>query len=472
MLCQFSTQRIISFFLLDWLGSLAMLALAATLCTADLALAVVLLVTCIWPGVFLALGVYDGRRYRTRAAELFWVALAIVAAGLLLAGSLYLLSRGTARRLFIVFLGLDTLLLPGSRIVLALLRRVQGQGQRGDGRRLLIVGAGDVGSNAVVQLQKYAAASLHIVGFVDDDGHKQNGVERGVPVLGTLDDLEAIVSTHRVQQALVTLPLWAHERLLETCRALQALQVHVHVVPDLFSLSFPNATLDGLGGIPVIDLGQPSVQSWYRFWKRGFDVLTAGALLLLLAPLLALVALSIKLESAGPVFYRQERVGEHGKTFAMFKFRSMRQNCDTSAHKAHVQRLIEENLDPSELNGTGSKSLKIEGDPRVTRIGRFIRKTSIDELPQLWNVIRGEMSLVGPRPPLPYEVELYQEWHKRRLQVLPGVTGWWQVKGRNRVSFDEAVRLDLFYIERASFWFDLKILFMTPLAVVSGRGAG
>jgi lipopolysaccharide/colanic/teichoic acid biosynthesis glycosyltransferase len=154
----------------------------------------------------------------------------------------------------------------------------------------------------------------------------------------------------------------------------------------------------------------------------------------------------------------------------MYKFRSMRANADASFHKNHVARLIKQNLSPEQVNSNGS--LKIQNDPRVTRFGRLIRTTSLDELPQLFNVLLGDMSLVGPRPPLPYEVELYQGWHKRRFEAQPGITGLWQVKGRNLVSFDEMVRMDLEYIERQSIWLDLAIILRTPLALISAKGAG
>jgi exopolysaccharide biosynthesis polyprenyl glycosylphosphotransferase len=246
----------------------------------------------------------------------------------------------------------------------------------------------------------------------------------------------------------------------------------VHVIPDLFALSFPGAALEGFGGIPVIDLGRPGIYGWQRFFKRVFDGVAASLGLLFLSPLLSVVAILIKLDSRGPILFKQKRIGENGHPFTMFKFRSMRVGADPKVHRVYVKRLIEQNLGPEQVRGSGQRSLKMEHDPRITRVGRIIRKTSIDELPQLLNVLRGEMSLVGPRPPLPYELELYEEWHKRRLEVPPGVTGWWQVKGRNRVSFDEMVRMDLYYIENTSFWLDLKILFLTPRAVLSGRGAG
>jgi len=243
----------------------------------------------------------------------------------------------------------------------------------------------------------------------------------------------------------------------------------VYVVPDLFALSFPSATLDGFGGIPVIDLGQPSIYGWRRLAKRTFDTLAVTPGLILLSPLLLIVAIAIKLDSPGPVFYRQSRVGENGRLFTMLKFRSMKTGNDTNTHKQHIAKLIQGNISVEQLGG---KSLKLEDDSRITRIGKLIRKTSIDELPQLFNVLRGEMSLVGPRPPIPYEVEFYQDWHKRRFEALPGITGVWQIKGRNRVGFDEMVRMDIEYIEKQSFWLDIMILLQTPLAVVTGKGAG
>ncbi len=156
----------------------------------------------------------------------------------------------------------------------------------------------------------------------------------------------------------------------------------------------------------------------------------------------------------------------------MYKFRSMRVNSDIGLHREHITRLIRENLSVDDVAENGQNDLKMADDPRITRMGRIIRKTSLDELPQLFNVLRGEMSLVGPRPPIPYEVELYSDWHKRRLEAIPGITGLWQVKGRNRVSFDEMVRMDLEYIGNQSLWTDIQLLLETPLAIIGGRGAG
>ncbi len=220
-------------------------------------------------------------------------------------------------------------------------------------------------------------------------------------------------------------------------------------------------------------LDDGSRQRYLRI-KRVLDVTVASALLLLVSPLWLVIALLIKIDSKGPVFFTQERVGYDllrgcTKNFKVYKFRTMGHRNDESVHRAYVAALIRTNGGPP----VGSQgSLKMTHDHRVTRVGRLLRKSSLDELPQLLNVLRGEMSLVGPRPALPYEVELYKEWHKCRLEAVPGITGWWQIMGRNRVTFEDMVCMDAYYIRHACLRFDLGILFRTPMAVLSGRGAG
>jgi lipopolysaccharide/colanic/teichoic acid biosynthesis glycosyltransferase len=204
--------------------------------------------------------------------------------------------------------------------------------------------------------------------------------------------------------------------------------------------------------------------------KRGLDIIGAFALLLMLAPLFLLIAALMKLTSRGPVFFRQQRIGRGAKPFEILKFRTMYTGADHALHQEFVTRLIKKN---GEVHEPGKNApFKIANDPRITPIGRILRKTSFDELPQLWNVLRGDMSLVGPRPPIQYEVEQYEPWHCRRvLEAKPGITGLWQVSGRSRTTFDEMVRLDLRYARTCSLWTDIKILLATPAAVISGKGA-
>jgi exopolysaccharide biosynthesis polyprenyl glycosylphosphotransferase len=492
MLRQFSTERIVGFFLVDLLGTLSMLLLAAGLRdrvgdlpalpgiveewpgaygVGTLPPQAIALVTLIWPAFFVAFSVYDGRRNGTLRAELGSVATAVCVSTLVLAGVLFFTYRETSRLLIVIFFLADLVLLLGGRLLLWIIRRAQNGRGMAQRRAVLVVGAGDVGQNVVRQLQEHAWADVNLVGYLDDDAGKQGKDIAGLPVLGTLDEVIGIIKTHKVQDAIVALPMHAHERLVSVCQALQEASVRVHVVPDLFALSFPSATLDGFGGIPVIDLGQPGFYGWRRMLKRAFDIVVTLPIVILLSPLMALVAILVKVESPGPAIFKQERIGENGVPFTFYKFRSMRCDADPEVHRAHVKRLIEENIELCS-SGEGNGSLKMEDDPRITRVGRFIRKTSIDELPQFFNVLKGDMSMVGPRPPIPYEVDVYKEWHRRRFEAPPGITGWWQVRGRNQVSFDEMVRMDIYYVEHQSFWLDLKILFMTPWAVISGRGAG
>jgi lipopolysaccharide/colanic/teichoic acid biosynthesis glycosyltransferase len=209
-----------------------------------------------------------------------------------------------------------------------------------------------------------------------------------------------------------------------------------------------------------------------RIIKRIIDILGGALGLVLFSPLFLVIALAIKLTSRGPVFFRQERVGRFGTRFTFLKFRSMHVANDDTLHKEYVARLISGTPQTDQLKTGECKVFKIKNDPRVTPIGKFLRRSSLDELPQLINVLRGEMSLVGPRPPIPYEYARYNTWHRRRLlTVKPGITGLWQVKGRSRVSFDDMVRLDLKYAATWSGWLDLKIICMTPGAVLSGDGA-
>lgn len=210
----------------------------------------------------------------------------------------------------------------------------------------------------------------------------------------------------------------------------------------------------------------------YQVLKRGLDITVSLTALLFFSPFFLAIALAIKFTSAGPALFRQERFGEDLKPFLFYKFRSMHVNCDDAIHKAYVSRFIAGGADVSGSSMAKRQLRKIARDPRVTPLGRILRRTSLDELPQLWNVLRGDMSLVGPRPCLRYELEQYSARHKSRLiGVKPGMTGLWQVTGRSMSSFDEMVQLDLVYLKERSFWLDIKILLRTPLAVISGLGA-
>lgn len=206
----------------------------------------------------------------------------------------------------------------------------------------------------------------------------------------------------------------------------------------------------------------------YMPFKRFIDLLIAIVMLIVFSPIMAAIAVGIRLFSPGPILYRQKRIGKNGKQFDMLKFRSMRLENAPDLHREYVQRLIRENCSPEVLGG---ETLKLTSDPRITGLGKVLRKYNLDELPQIFNVLRGEMSIVGPRPPLPYEVEVYQDWHRKRLEVWPGITGLWQVTAHNTVCFDEMVQIDLKYIDEMCFWLDLKIMLLTPYEMLFGKGS-
>lgn len=303
-------------------------------------------------------------------------------------------------------------------------------------------------------------AAISFTRETDITGWYQDGAVVGTifTELGEPKAIDAVVESllRKVQAAL-------QEHLGE--EASQRIVVSWHVFPEEWTSKRPSGRVDS---DLYPDLRKKARSTWlHGAGKRLIDIVGSCVALLLFGPVLLLIALAIKLTSKGPVLFRQERIGQFGKRFVFFKFRSMHVTNDATIHQQYVKKLIAGTLGDS-TNGV----FKIQSDPRVTPVGRFLRKTSLDEFPQFWNVLRGDMSLVGPRPPLAYEVEVYDFWHRRRVrEVKPGITGLWQIKGRSRTSFDDMVRLDLEYARSSSLWLDMQILLKTPGAVIAGDGA-
>jgi exopolysaccharide biosynthesis polyprenyl glycosylphosphotransferase len=241
--------------------------------------------------------------------------------------------------------------------------------------------------------------------------------------------------------------------------AVQSVPVNIRVLPDYYSLAVFRATVEDFGGLPLINLREPVLNPYQRLMKRLLDLAVGGVALVLGAPMMALIALAIKLDSPGPAIYKQMRVGENGTLFEMIKFRSMVLDADD-----RLNEVVQETDDGRVIH-------KQENDPRVTRVGRFLRRTSLDELPQLLNVLKGEMSLVGPRPELPWLVEQYEPWQCKRFAVPQGITGWWQVNGRSDKLMHEHTEEDLFYIQNYSLLLDIRILYRTIGAVLKRSGA-
>jgi exopolysaccharide biosynthesis polyprenyl glycosylphosphotransferase len=327
-------------------------------------------------------------------------------------------------------------------------------------QRVLVIGAGTAGQAVLRVLLARKDLGYQPIGYLDDDPERGNvdlGRLRG---LGDLSKVEQVIRDEKVDVMMITLSWRYHDRIMALIATCQRANVEVRVVPDVFQLNLRQVQVDNLDGVPLLGInGNTPFQGTNRLYKRALDIVLIVLVLPLLIPLFAVVALLIRLETPGPIFYSARRVGENGREFKMYKFRSMIANAD-----AQREELIKQNnLDP--------RHPKIKDDPRITRIGSLIRRTSIDELPNLLNVILGHMSLVGPRPPTPDEVLLYEEWHKQRLQIIPGMTGLWQVSGRSDVPFDEMCLLDIYYIENWSLKLDLQILMMTLPRVLMRQGA-
>jgi len=262
-----------------------------------------------------------------------------------------------------------------------------------------------------------------------------------------------------VGEVIITLPWSAHSKTVRMIELCNHYEVLVRVVPDLYQMSLSRVAMDTLNGIPLITLKQPSLREWQSVLKRIMDVAMSVLVLGISLPIMLLTALAIRLDSPGPIFFRQQRVGQDGELFDLIKFRSMYED---------AEQRVQELKDQNEASGP---LFKMRNDPRRTRVGAFIRRVSIDELPQFWNVLKGEMSVVGPRPALPSEVAMYEPWHLQRLEIAPGITGLWQVSGRSDLTFDEMVLLDVYYIENWSLATDLVILAKTIPTVLMGSGA-
>ncbi|EPY09437.1 sugar transferase [Paenibacillus sp. chi10] len=316
-------------------------------------------------------------------------------------------------------------------------------------KNVLIIGAGKVG----IQIRNHVMAntSCHFVGFLDDYKNSDQ-------VLGTIQNIEQLIARHKVQEIYITIP--SEKNIInELITSIRKYDVQIKIIPELFELVTSSISFDQAYDYPCIEIVKTPLRGLNLFLKRAADIILSLLGIIMISPILLIVALFIKFDSKGPVFIHQKRIGKNGAPFHMHKFRSMVNNAEE----------LKEQLE--KYNEADGPAFKMKNDPRITRVGRFIRKFSIDELPQLFNVLKGEMSLIGPRPPLPNEVEQYSDFQWRRLDIRPGITGLWQVSGRSDINFDEWVKLDLYYIEKWSISLELKILIKTIPVVLKGEGA-
>lgn len=331
--------------------------------------------------------------------------------------------------------------------------------RRGLADKVLVIGSSEAGRGVIRTLMARPDLGYKTIGYLDDGVSKHLGSGR-VPHLGTWTRLQQTLENNpELHSVFIALPTKQQQHITELVNICRQYNVRAEVVPDLFQMSFNQVEMSNMAGLPVLAMRQNRINHIGKFIKRIIDI---SVILTLSIPTLlvsGLVALAVKLDSKGPIFFIQERVGKGGKMFKMYKFRSM--VVDAEEQKEAL----------AQMNEQEGPIFKIKDDPRLTRVGRVIRRLSLDELPQLWNVIRGEMSLVGPRPPVPKEVAEYDPWHQRRLAVTGGLTGLWQVSGRSDLTFDEQCLLDIYYIENWSLGYDIRIMFQTIPYALFGRGA-
>jgi exopolysaccharide biosynthesis polyprenyl glycosylphosphotransferase len=336
----------------------------------------------------------------------------------------------------------------------------------------LVVGRGTEASLFIKEMRERPALGYRVIGVVDIkpvDGGDRDTYE-GVPVVSNLEGLPDAIRDSGANEVIIADPDVNGDILFDVMiRCGRRRGVEFRIAPSLFNCLPRKTEIDQIGVLPMIKLFREPLSSGARLLKRTFDLLISAFAIALLSPFWLFIALLIKLDSKGPIFYTQERVGMDGRLFLVFKFRTMKAGADPETHRQYQKAFIAGRAEAN-LGDGGKPTYKLLADPRITRVGKLLRRTSLDEVPQLLNVLMGDMSIVGPRPPIPYEVEAYELWHRKRLDMKPGLTGLWQVSGRNRLPFEEMVRLDLFYIENWSLLLDVKIILRTGLVMIGGEG--
>jgi exopolysaccharide biosynthesis polyprenyl glycosylphosphotransferase len=409
----------------------------------------------VWVLSFLVFSVYSPRRNLRSEEEFISLLLGSLQAGIALAGVLFFAFRDFSRALFFSFFMFSIGSVFGWRLLYLVFLRLSGHSIV-PVQRVLIVGAGVVGRDLQQKISGRQDIRLSLVGFLDDNPQKR---ATDPLILDSLDNVRRVVREHRVDHVIMALPRRAHDRTSRMVADLHDLPVKVYVIPDYFALSLHHAAVEEFAGIPVLDLRAPALSDYQRLIKRAFDISFTLLLLPFSLPMMGILALAVRIDSPGPVVLHQERVGENGRLFKMYKFRTMVENAETLRH------LVER------TDAQGRLVHKIANDPRTTRLGGFLRHTSLDELPQFFNILKGEMSLVGPRPEMPYLVEKYEPWQRKRFAVPPGLTGWWQVHGRSDKPMHLHTEEDLYYIQNYSPWMDVIIMLKTVGTVLSRRGA-
>ena len=420
---------------------------------------VLLLQVCLlYPIIFTLFSLYDPERTYHAVVEFQMLSGASFVAALALAGLVYFTARDISRLTLLYFYGGHFVLVILWRAVVRLARRaLNDNGQ--DYRNVLLIGGGEAAQRALQRLDDLAWAGVRLVGYLTDGEPIHGAKEQDVPRLGGLSDVREVVRAQAVQDVMVALPAESYARVNELVERLIDQPCNIWVVPDYFSLLIYGGHVEDLGGVPMISLRTPALTGYQRVLKRVFDLIFGILVQIVVLPLSAVIAIAIKLDSPGPAIFKQQRVGENGQLFWMYKFRSMVQDAD-----AHL-------VDVMCHDGNGHMVHKRPDDPRVTRVGRISRKFSMDELPQFFNVLKGDMSVVGPRPELPVLVEQYEPWQRVRFAVPQGITGWWQVNGRSDKPMHLNTEDDIYYVRHFSLLLDIQIILKTVWVMLRGKGA-
>ena len=405
--------------------------------------------------VFAIAGVYNFRTIPSLTIQLRSLVFSYAVWGWFLVGALYLTFRETSRLLMVYFALSNFLVLAFSRYYMwKYLAPVE---NGASAARVIILGSIDSSTKICDLVLKGLPAGHQLIGI--SDFQEPEILPVGVQFLGTADALPEIVQNHRIDIVIVSLDHASLPDVSQLVTDLIRIPVRVLLAQDYSALPFLALDIERIGDLVLVGLMEPVITGWNRLLKRFFDIAFSSLALLVTAPVFVIIALAIKLESPGPVIFRTKRIGDAGKTFTMYKFRSMIEGAPDFLDTVPV------------LDIKSRPIYKLKDDPRITRVGRFLRRWSLDELPQLINVLKGDMSMVGPRPEQPFITKQYEPWQWQRIQVPPGITGWWQVHGRSELPMHLNTQLDIYYVANYSMILDIKILFLTIFEVIKGRGA-
>ena len=402
-------------------------------------------------------GLYNGVPARSGLHEQRLIVQACFTAGVLLCGWLYLVRNLDVSRMLVIILVVATAITLGVRRALWRTVRLARYAKGVETRNVVILGTNQLSMAIGQQIQDDAFLGYRLCGFLELPGTHEELEVPGGQVLGTIDKLRELSRLHFIDELVIAQPC-SVESVIHLLEDAHDVEIDIRAVAGFYVELAQNAPIEYLGAYPVVALHRRDPRTIAFFMKRVVDIILSLAALLVAFPVMLLIAIAVLVDSRGPVFYVSERIGKRGRVFPCFKFRTMVR--DAEAKKRELAK----------LNERDGILFKMSNDPRVTRVGKVLRKYSLDELPQFFNVLRGEMSIVGPRPPIASEVAKYALEHFRRLEVLPGVTGLWQVQARTDSSFARYIALDTAYVENWSFWLDLKILHRTARVVVRGTG--